>query len=90
MSPSQPTLGSSLWEQIDPPVPSNAEFSALCVADLGATLTNLKAASSGACLEGGCENHRASRERSLAITKIQEAIMWLNEDLEQINNQNEG
>lgn len=27
------------------------------------------------------ENHRSSRERSLAVTKIQEAVMWLGMDL---------
>lgn len=30
-------------------------------------------------------NDRKSRERSLAITKIQEAIMWLGMDLKDIN-----
>ena len=33
-------------------------------------------------LESG---HRKSRERSLAITKIQEAIMWLGMDLKAMN-----
>ena len=32
-----------------------------------------------------CEWVRASRERALAITKIQEAIMWLGMDLKAIN-----
>lgn len=33
---------------------------------------------------------RASRERSLAITKIQEAIMWLGMDLKAINEESPG
>lgn len=33
---------------------------------------------------------RASRERSLAVTKIQEAIMWLGMDLKAINEENPG
>lgn len=33
---------------------------------------------------------RRSRERSLAITKIQEAIMWLGMDLKDINEENPG
>jgi hypothetical protein len=34
--------------------------------------------------------YRSSRERSLAITKIQEAIMWLGMDLKAINEENPG
>ena len=33
---------------------------------------------------------RMSRERSIAITKIQEAIMWLGMDLKAINEENPG
>lgn len=33
---------------------------------------------------------RASRERSLAITKLQEAIMWLGMDLKAINEESPG
>lgn len=33
---------------------------------------------------------RSSRERSIAITKIQEAIMWLGMDLKAINDENPG
>ncbi len=33
---------------------------------------------------------RSSRERSMAITKIQEAIMWLGMDLKAINEENPG
>lgn len=33
---------------------------------------------------------RASRERSLAVTKIQEAIMWLGMDLKAINDEAPG
>lgn len=35
----------------------------------------------------GC---KGSRERSLAITKLQEAIMWLGMDLKAINEENPG
>ena len=35
-------------------------------------------------------NQRRSRERSLAITKIQEAIMWLGMDLKAINEEQPG
>lgn len=47
-------------------------------ADLDNTLQSLK----------GCE--RKSRERSIAVTKIQEAIMWLGMDLKAINEENPG
>ena len=43
--------------------------------DLDAVLTRLREASEGPA------PHYSSRERSLAITKIQEAIMWLGMDL---------
>ena len=33
---------------------------------------------------------RGSRERSLAITKLQEAVMWLGMDLKAINDENPG
>lgn len=33
---------------------------------------------------------RASRERSIAVTKIQEAIMWLGMDLKAINEESPG
>lgn len=33
---------------------------------------------------------RGSRERSIAVTKIQEAIMWLGMDLKAINEENPG
>lgn len=36
------------------------------------------------------ENQRRSRERSLAITKLQEAVMWLGMDLKSINEQSPG
>ena len=32
----------------------------------------------------------SSRERSLAITKLQEGVMWLGMDLKRINDANEG
>lgn len=36
------------------------------------------------------DSPRASRERSLAITKLQEAIMWLGMDLKAIREENGG
>lgn len=48
--------------------------------ELDATLQNLRKA----------ELDRRSRERSLALTKIQEAIMWLGMDLKAINDANPG
>lgn len=35
-------------------------------------------------LKSAFDTHRASRERSISITKIQEAIMWLGMDLKDI------
>lgn len=53
-------------------------------ADLDTVLQSLK----------GCakplEGCRMSRERSLAITKLQEAIMWLGMDLKAINEESPG
>lgn len=34
--------------------------------------------------------YRASRERSLCLTKLQEAVMWLGMDLKAINEENPG
>ena len=34
------------------------------------------------------KNLPASRERSLAITKLQEAVMWLGMDLKRLNDEN--
>lgn len=51
-------------------------------ADLDAVLQKLKLHSRQACPPG--EFVRSSRERSLSITKIQEAIMWLGMDLKAI------
>lgn len=36
------------------------------------------------------DSPRGSRERSIAVTKIQEAIMWLGMDLKAINEENPG
>lgn len=36
------------------------------------------------------DGFRLSRERSLAITKLQEAVMWLGMDLKAINDENPG
>jgi hypothetical protein len=48
--------------------------------DLDEVLQRLKLAS----IHGGPHPCRASRERSIAVTKIQEAIMWLGMDLKDI------
>lgn len=53
-------------------------------ADLDNTLQSLKGSSDPK------KDGRASRERSIAITKIQEAIMWLGMDLKAINEENPG
>lgn len=58
-------------------------------ANLDGTLATLKTAS----LFGGEGPHpgaRKSRERSIALTKIQEAIMWLGMDLKAINEEQPG
>jgi hypothetical protein len=53
--------------------------------DLDAVLSNLKRATGEYPCNAGEEVHvRKSRERSLAVTKIQEAIMWLGMDLKDI------
>jgi hypothetical protein len=36
------------------------------------------------------DNPRASRERSICVTKLQEAVMWLGMDLKAINDENPG
>lgn len=54
-------------------------------ADLDNTLQSLKE-----CSEPTEKTARCSRERSIAITKIQEAIMWLGMDLKAINEENPG
>jgi len=48
---------------------------------LDGVLQQLKLAS----IHGGPHPCRSSRERSLAVTKLQEAIMWLGMDLKAIN-----
>lgn len=53
-------------------------------ADLDEVLQRLKRDSTHG--DGG----RASRERSIAVTKIQEAIMWLGMDLKAINEETPG
>jgi hypothetical protein len=50
--------------------------------DLDDVLQSLKKASSPCCAPG--EFVRSSRERSIAITKIQEGVMWLGMDLKDI------
>jgi len=52
--------------------------------DLDGILQRLKLSS----IPGGPHPCRASRERSLAVTKIQEAIMWLGMDLKDIGESN--
>ena len=56
--------------------------------DLDAVLQNIKSRSER---DPACEvarGFRSSHERSLAITKIQEAIMWLGMDLKALNEPN--
>lgn len=48
--------------------------------ELDVTLQKIKMAE-----DSGTPNFRRSRERSLAVTKVQEAIMWLGMDLKAIN-----
>ena len=58
--------------------------------DLDECLQRLKKGSDKGYTEERALNHpvRASRERSLAMTKIQEAIMWLGMDLKAQNTPN--
>ncbi len=56
-------------EQIDDQIKESKQFRK----DLDATLQRIKGAA------------RSSRERFIAITKIQEAIMWLGMDLKALN-----
>lgn len=60
--------------------------------DLDETLQKLKVASDGRVTSGQpvMAGVRSSRERSLAVTKIQEAIMWLGMDLKAINDESPG
>jgi hypothetical protein len=63
-----------------------------CRRQLDNTLQFLKLAS-GQSVGGagrGEDQCRPSRERSIAITKLQEAIMWLGMDLKAINEENPG
>ena len=45
--------------------------------------------SGSGCAHDG-DHVRASRERSICITKLQEAVMWLGLDLKAINEENPG
>lgn len=54
--------------------------------DIDAIIQRLKASSQ----QRESNLYRASRERSLAITKLQEAVMWLGMDLKAINEENPG
>jgi hypothetical protein len=67
-------------DQIDQAVAETKQFRK----DLDSVLQRLKLAS----IPGGPHPCRASRERSLAVTKIQEAIMWLGMDLKDIGEAN--
>lgn len=67
-------------DQIDQAVADTKQFRK----DLDGVLQRLKLAS----IHGGPHPCRASRERSLAVTKIQEAIMWLGMDLKDIGEVN--
>ncbi len=67
-------------DQIDQAVAETKQFRK----DLDGVLQRLKLAS----IHGGPHPCRASSERSLAVTKIQEAIMWLGMDLKDIGEPN--
>ena len=57
--------------------------------DLDAVLSNIKRATREYPCNVGEEVHvRESRERSIAITKLQEAIMWLGMDLKDLGTPN--
>ncbi len=60
--------------------------------DLDEVLQHLKRDSDKAYTGLRAPGHsvRSSRERSIAITKLQEAIMWLGMDLKAINEENPG
>lgn len=59
--------------------------------DLDAVLSDLKRATGEyPCNAGEEVPTRKSSERSLAVTKIQEAIMWLGMDLKAINEESPG
>lgn len=55
--------------------------------DIDAIIQRLKAASMP---RTPTSDGRPSRERSLAVTKLQEAVMWLGMDLKAINDENPG
>lgn len=58
--------------------------------DLDVTLQTLKEHMGIRLNESGEVSVRSSRERSLAMTKLQEAIMWLGMDLKAINEESPG
>jgi hypothetical protein len=60
--------------------------------DLDAVLQNLRRDSDKSFTGERAPDHhvRSSRERSIAITKLQEAIMWLGMDLKAINDESPG
>ncbi len=60
--------------------------------DLDATLQNLRRDSDKNFTGDRAPDHhvRSSRERSIAVTKLQEAIMWLGMDLKAINEESHG
>lgn len=59
--------------------------------DIDAIIQRLKAASAQTAQKREDDPPiRPSRERSLAVTKLQEAVMWLGMDLKAINEENPG
>jgi len=81
-SPEQPNI--DMTEETTQGNPAIAQTKQLRK-DLDAVLSNLKRATGEYPCNAGEEVHvRKSRERSLAVTKIQEAIMWLGMDLKDI------
>jgi len=59
--------------------------------DIDEIIQRLKAVSSRTeAWNAAIPGYRASRERSLALTKLQEAVMWLGMDLKAIGEENPG
>lgn len=58
--------------------------------DIDGIIQRLKDSTGENIPQGHPNNGRRSRERSLTLTKLQEAVMWLGMDLKAINDENPG
>lgn len=58
--------------------------------DIDAIIQRLKESMGSFTPIGHAVPSRSSRERSLVVTKLQEAVMWLGMDLKAINDENPG